>query len=166
MLASNPASTLNQKPADLGIQNRFNPDESDSRMLGFRTSKGTQMPIQRLSIKNVTVLQNPGKRSEQLVWPHNAPQASVTITRVTMEPSSISKPHTHPRSEQIWIVEHGSGQFLGDGSQTGLKAGDIIRTPPGETHGVKNTGNEPLVYLAITTPPEDFTGAYQEKSSP
>ena len=30
MLASNPASILNQNPADLGIQNRFNPNESDS----------------------------------------------------------------------------------------------------------------------------------------
>ncbi len=47
--------------------------------------------------------------------------------------------------------------------QSELSAGDIILTPPGETHGVENTGNEPLVYLAITTPPEDFTPAYAEK---
>lgn len=124
------------------------------------------MPIQRLSVRNVTVLKNPGKRSEQLVWPHNAPDASVTITRVTMEPSSISKRHLHAQSEQIWIVERGSGQLLlGDGTQTGLKAGDIVRTPPGDTHGVENTGGEPLVYLAITTPPEDFRSAYQEEST-
>jgi hypothetical protein len=31
MLASDPASILNQKPSDLGIPNRFNPSESDSR---------------------------------------------------------------------------------------------------------------------------------------
>ncbi len=125
------------------------------------------MPIQRLSIRDVTVLKNPGKSSEQLVWPHNLPDASVTVTRVTMEPGSISKPHTHARSEQIWIVERGSGQLLLEaGKKTGLKAGDIIWTPPGETHGVVNTGSEQLVYLAITAPPEDFTAAYQEKSAP
>jgi hypothetical protein len=33
MLASNPASILNQNPADLGIPNRFNPYESDSSLL-------------------------------------------------------------------------------------------------------------------------------------
>jgi hypothetical protein len=33
MLASNPASILNQNPADLGILNRFNPNESDSRLV-------------------------------------------------------------------------------------------------------------------------------------
>jgi mannose-6-phosphate isomerase-like protein (cupin superfamily) len=122
------------------------------------------MAIQRLSMKDVTVLKNPGKRSEQLVWPHNAPDARATLTRVTMEPGSVSKRHAHARSEQIWIVERGSGRLLlRDGMQSELRSGDIVRTPPGETHGVENTGNEPLVYLAITTPPEDFTPAYAEK---
>jgi len=32
------------------------------------------MTIQRLSVRDVTMLENPGKRSEQLVWPQNAPQ--------------------------------------------------------------------------------------------
>src|SRR5512136_772287 len=111
------------------------------------------MAIQRLSVQNVTVLKNRGKRSEQLVWPRNAPEASVTITRVTMDPGSVSKQHAHSRSEQIWIVECGSGVLLMDNkSQAELRTGDIIRTPPGDTHGIVNTGNEPLVYLAITAP--------------
>jgi mannose-6-phosphate isomerase-like protein (cupin superfamily) len=124
------------------------------------------MSIQRLSISGVTVLKNPGKLSEQLVWPHNAPESSLTITRVTMQPGSISTPHSHARSEQIWIVERGSGQILTqDGTPAELKAGDIVRTPPGTAHGVLNTSNEPLVYLSITTPPEDFTKRYIEKST-
>jgi mannose-6-phosphate isomerase-like protein (cupin superfamily) len=83
-----------------------------------------------------------------------------------MEPGSISERHMHVRSEQTWIVESGSGQILmEDGLQTELKAGDIIRTPASVTHGIQNTGNEPLVYLSITTPPEDFTTFYQEQST-
>jgi quercetin dioxygenase-like cupin family protein len=122
------------------------------------------MAIQRLSTTNVTVLKNPGKRSEQLVWPRKAPEAAMTITRVTMEPGSISKPHAHARAEQIWIVQCGSGQLLLEhGTSSELNAGDTIRTPPGDSHGVENTGNEPLIYLAITTPPEDFGGRYQEE---
>ena len=35
MLASNPASILNQNSADLGIQNRFNPNESDSNAFDY-----------------------------------------------------------------------------------------------------------------------------------
>ncbi len=109
------------------------------------------MAIQRLSMKDVTVLKNPGKCSEQLVWPENAPDARATITRVTMEPGSVSKRHAHAHSE-IWLVERGSGRLLlRDGMQSELGAGDIILTPPGETRGVESTANEPLVYLAITT---------------
>jgi mannose-6-phosphate isomerase-like protein (cupin superfamily) len=67
---------------------------------------------------------------------------------------------------KLGIVERGSGQILmQDGMPTELKAGDIIRTPPGTAHGVHNTSNEPLVYLSITTPPEDFTKHYIEKST-
>src|SRR5579884_3568209 len=115
------------------------------------------MPIQRLSTRHVTVLKNPGKRSKQLVWPRNAPEASMTITRVTIEPGAVSRRHAHAKSEQIWIVERGFGVLL--------MAGDIVRTPPGETHGVRNTGSEPLVYLAITSPPEDFTSAYENEEA-
>lgn len=121
------------------------------------------MAIQRLSSKNVTVLENPGKRSEQLVWPRNAPEAAMTITRVTMERGAVSKPHAHSQAEQIWIVETGSGLLLGEGGASALTAGDIIRTPPGDVHGIENTGDGVLIYLAVTTPPEDFRGSYQEE---
>ena len=125
------------------------------------------MAIQRLSARDITVLKNPGKRSEQLVWHRNAPAASVTITRVTMEPGAVSKRHSHARSEQIWLVEHGSGTLLMESdTQAAVQAGDIIRTPAGEIHGVINTGSGPLVYLAITTPPQDFTAAYEKEESP
>ena len=65
------------------------------------------MTIQRLSTVDFGTLENPGFRSVQIVWPKNAPEALVTITRVTMEPGTISARHSHPNSEQIWIVERG-----------------------------------------------------------
>jgi mannose-6-phosphate isomerase-like protein (cupin superfamily) len=123
-----------------------------------------RIPVQRLSVQDVTVLTNPGKRSEQLVWHRNAPDASVTITRVTMQPGAVSTRHKHARSEQIWLVERGAGTLLLEGeAQVELRAGDVVRTPAGETHGVINTGKEPLIYLAITAPPEDFTERYERE---
>ena len=122
------------------------------------------MSIQRLSAVDFTTLENPGVRSVQIVWPKNAPEALVTITRVTMEPGSISARHSHPNSEQIWIVERGRATLLMDQDQTDeVQAGDVVRTPAGSIHGVNNTGHEPFVYLAVTTPPQDFTPAYRER---
>ena len=121
------------------------------------------MTIQRLTAADFTTLLNPGSRSVQIVWPNNAPEARVTITRVTMEPGATSARHMHPASEQIWIIETGSAQLLMDNGETdGLRAGDVVRTPPGTIHGVANTGGEQFVYLAVATPPQDFSSAYKE----
>lgn len=122
------------------------------------------MAIQRLSPADFTTLLNPGFRSVQIVWPSNAPEALVTITRVTMEPGASSARHLHPASEQIWLVEKGSAELLMDNGETdGLRAGDVVRTPAGTIHGVANTGVEPFVYLAVTTPPHDFTAVYKNR---
>jgi quercetin dioxygenase-like cupin family protein len=124
------------------------------------------LTIQRLSAADFTTLQNSGVRSVQIVWPNNAPEARVTITRVSMEPGAASARHAHPVSEQIWLIERGSALLLmNDGQTDGLRAGDVVRTPPGTIHGVTNTSSEPFVYLAVTTPPQDFSPAYNGRQT-
>jgi mannose-6-phosphate isomerase-like protein (cupin superfamily) len=120
------------------------------------------MPIQRLTADDFTSLRNPGVTSEQIVWPRNAPDAQATITRVTMEPGATQARHSHARSEQTWLVEQGAATLLrADDRSEPITAGDVVRTPPGEVHGLFNSGDTPFVYLAITTPPQDFTAAYK-----
>ena len=120
------------------------------------------MRLQRLTPADATTLDNPGVRSEQLIWPRNAPEAAVTMTRVTVQPGATTPRHSHPRSEQIWVVEQGTATLLLEGNETAaVQAGDVIRTPAGEVHGLANTGTEPFVYLTATTPPIDLTGSYQ-----
>lgn len=120
--------------------------------------------IQRLNAADFSTLENVGIRSLQIVWPKNAPDACVTITRVTMEPGSVSVRHSHANSEQIWIVERGRATLLMDQDRTDeVKVGDVVRTPADTVHGVSNTGHEPFVYLAVTTPPQDFTPAYRRQ---
>jgi|ERR1700683_3615084 mannose-6-phosphate isomerase-like protein (cupin superfamily) len=119
------------------------------------------MAVQRWRVVDADVLIKPGIQSRQLVWPENSPESWTTVTHVTMEPGSVSERHAHERSEQIWIVERGEGVLLLGNEQTeALRAGDIVRTPASEVHGVANSGKEPLVYLAVTTPPQDFSFAY------
>jgi mannose-6-phosphate isomerase-like protein (cupin superfamily) len=119
------------------------------------------MAVQRWRVVDADVLIKPGIQSRQLVWPENSPESWTTVTHVTMQPGSVSERHAHERSEQIWIVERGEGVLLLGNEQTeALRAGDIVRTPASEVHGVANSGKEPLVYLAVTTPPQDFSFAY------
>ncbi|KST58698.1 hypothetical protein AO398_20825 [Methylobacterium sp. GXS13] len=119
------------------------------------------MAIQRLRVADCAILTKTGIQSQQLIWSNNSPDAQVTITLVTMVPGAVSKRHAHAHAEQIWIVEQGEGLLLlADDRSESIHPGDIIRTPAGEVHGVENTGLGPLIYLAVTTPPQNFAKAY------
>jgi quercetin dioxygenase-like cupin family protein len=125
------------------------------------------MSVEILSDKDFTELQNPGVTSVQLLWPRNSPAARVTITRVTIAPGAAQPRHAHAASEQIWIAEEGSAiLLLGSGQSRPIHAGEIVRTPAGETHGVRNDGEAPFIYLSITSPPIDFGSAYVGASMP
>lgn len=122
------------------------------------------MTVQRLTANDFGVLEKQGVTSVQIVWGENAPDSKVTITRVTMMQGAESLRHTHEEAEQIWLVECGKATLLLANDETApLKAGDVIRTPAGDVHGVTNTGSGKFVYLAITTPPQDFRSAYERQ---
>lgn len=119
------------------------------------------MSVVRLIVADAQVLERPGKRSAQIVSRRNAPDARITVTRVAMRPGAVSPRHHHDGAEQTWIVERGTAQLLiANGATQALAAGDVVITPPGEIHGIENTGDEDLVYLTVTTPPEDMERFY------
>jgi mannose-6-phosphate isomerase-like protein (cupin superfamily) len=125
------------------------------------------MGIQILSPQDFGLLENPGVKSVQIVWGQNAPEAKATITRVTVEPGSTQERHSHEHSEQIWLVERGTATLhLADDQTALMKVGEVVRTPAGEIHGIINRGSEAFVYLAVTTPPQDFTAAYEQSTQP
>ena len=131
------------------------------------TPDGGSVPkVEVLPSSTTTTLKNPGKDSVQLLWHKNSPEARITITRVTMQPKAVSDRHSHPTSEQEWIVESGNGTLLLASDETKpIKAGDVVRTPAGAVHGVVNSGDVPLVYISVTTPPEDFSKFYSGSGS-
>ena len=109
---------------------------------------------------------NPSVTSRQLLYPGNAPSARVTITRVTLEPGAVNSRHSHAESEQTWIALEGSGEILlANDATTPFAEGDVARFAPGDVHGLRNTGAVPFVYIAVTSPPLDFRGAYQSHSA-
>ena len=106
---------------------------------------------------------NPGYVSEQLLAAQNSQSARVTITRVTVEPGAVNGRHKHASSEQIWIAVAGEGVLLlADGLEAPFQAGEVARFADGDTHGFRNSGSQPFVYISVTSPPIDFAPAYRE----
>lgn len=57
-------------------------------------------------------------------------------------------PHTHPE-EEVLIVASGKGEIYCDNKTTQIGPGAIMYTGPNVSHGIKNTGTEPLVFYWV-----------------
>ncbi|HHY28849.1 MAG TPA: cupin domain-containing protein [Desulfitobacterium dehalogenans] len=72
---------------------------------------------------------------------------------INLQPGDSVPAHQHPNTDDIWVVIQGEGEFLGGkGVSLPMKAGTIIPNLKGEAHGIKNTGDEPLVVIAFSAP--------------
>src|SRR6187455_1354452 len=68
------------------------------------------------------------------------------------EPGQSHALHTHAGMDKVYQVIAGSGVFLLDGGELSMAAGDLLVAPEGVPHGVRNTGDDRLVLLAILAP--------------
>lgn len=70
-------------------------------------------------------------------------------TRMTLAPGSSIGTHTHEGEDEIYLVLSGNGRIQENGEWVPIAPGDAILTGQGGTHGVENTGTEPLVIAAV-----------------
>jgi mannose-6-phosphate isomerase-like protein (cupin superfamily) len=54
--------------------------------------------------------------------------------------------------DKVYYVVSGRGLFLLDGQELPMSAGDLLVAPEGVPHGVRNTGDQRLIVLAILAP--------------
>ncbi len=126
---------------------------------GSTTAKARMEFLTQDSFKR---LSNPGVESVQLLSPHNSASSRVTITSVTVDPGAEQPRHSHEISEQVWIALAGKGTLLlGDGATRTFEKGQAVRFEGGDVHGFKNTGTIPFVYVSVTSPPINFSYAYE-----
>lgn len=70
---------------------------------------------------------------------------------VQVEPEGEIVPHTHTTLEFFSVLE-GEALALVNGTQVRLSRGMSVYSPPGDEHGLRNTGREPLLLLACFAP--------------
>ena len=61
-------------------------------------------------------------------------------------------PHLHHDIDEVFVVRHGTLEFLLGSEVTSLGAGDVVRVPPGVRHGYRNISGEPVDLLVWFTP--------------
>lgn len=76
----------------------------------------------------------------------------VTIL-VVQNPAGLElKPHFHRTHLETIYVFKGSGQILNNDKWVDIKPGSIQYNPISKVNGIRNTGNEPLVFISIFYP--------------
>lgn len=68
------------------------------------------------------------------------------------EPGQEHALHAHEGMDKVYQVLTGRGLFLLEGREEAMEPGTLLVAPAGVPHGIRNTGAERLVVLAILAP--------------
>ena len=68
---------------------------------------------------------------------------------VTLEPGCSLGYHEHHGESETYYILSGQGEYNDNGEYRPVQAGDITFTPDGKGHGLANTGNADLVFMAL-----------------
>ena len=77
-------------------------------------------------------------------------QAIKEVSWLRIMPGDSIGYHQHVTNEDTYVIVSGEGVFKDkDGKDKPVKAGDVTIVRKGESHGIANTGKEPLVMVDV-----------------
>jgi len=91
----------------------------------------------------------PGEKAQMIKI---AEDDAITAYLIRMGPGAELGPHVHRTHDEIEYFIRGTALLFVNGTWVEVKPGTIHFNPMGKAHGVRNTGNEPLVALIAFTP--------------
>ncbi|MBN1499795.1 MAG: cupin domain-containing protein [Spirochaetes bacterium] len=104
------------------------------------------------NIKNTRKYSRDNIVSHLLVSELSTGARHITTTLVEMDVNGHQHLHSH-ETEQSYFIIKGKGLMNVGDEECEVMKGDSIFIPSNAVHGLKNTGNEKLVYLSAGSPP-------------
>lgn len=96
---------------------------------------------------------NPDFRRVLYTGPH------LQLVLMALQPGEALGEEVHAGTDQYFRVEEGSGTVWIDGDETPIDSDMVVIVPAGARHNLKNTGQRPLKFYTLYTPPEHPVGA-------
>lgn len=80
--------------------------------------------------------------------------ADAAVVAWCVLPGQSIAAHVHPDGQDTWTILSGYGEYRldGHGASIPIARGDVLVAHRREVHGVRNTGQEPLVFLSVVSP--------------
>ncbi len=88
-------------------------------------------------------------RLDKLLLPPDSPAKVRMYAKATLEPGASVGYHTHHNESESYFILSGKGEYNDDGEISTVLPGDITFTPDGHGHGIKNIGDDELVFMAL-----------------
>ncbi len=84
------------------------------------------------------------------IWSTGAPPTK-EVSWLRLDPGDSVGCHQHVTNEDVYVIVSGEGIFKDKGGKDkAVKSGDIMIVRKGESHGIANTGKEPLVFVDVS----------------
>jgi mannose-6-phosphate isomerase-like protein (cupin superfamily) len=93
-----------------------------------------------------------GSGIRELAAPSWTAARNQSLAEATVDPGQETAEHYHPRSEEIYYFIAGSGRMRLGSEEAEIRAGDCVVIPPGTTHKLWNTDDQPLVLMCCCVP--------------
>ena len=122
------------------------------------------MRLRRLS--EAAVEERGRLRSHFLMDAGDLGSRNLAVTWVEVPAGAEQRAHSHPESEQVYVIVRGRGRMEVAGDVEEVGEGDLVFIPPATQHGIVNDGSEPLVYVAAASPPVSMEELYSEELAP
>ena len=71
------------------------------------------------------------------------------LAELTLKPGSSIGNHSHENETEYFVILSGGGVINDNGTEKPVKAGDVVVTGNGASHGLRNNGSVPLVFHAV-----------------
>ena len=98
-----------------------------------------------------------------LVDPANTGETDLCTLIQTLDSGAVVPVHRHEKAEQVLHFLSGCGTVSLSRHEIQAEPGTTVHVPKGVDHGIANTGDSPLSFLEVTTPP-GFQEAFRSMS--
>lgn len=106
------------------------------------------LPVESISHEALSPNGQPHIEKRVLLRPGDLPGV-MQYAEARFAPGAIAAPHCHRDMAEIFWVTAGRGTIEVNGIAYDLEPGVSVTIEPGERHGVRNDGDQPLVLLYI-----------------
>lgn len=125
--------------------------------------------MKRSRLSTASYVTRDGSRVWELFHPGSSPVEGASIAEACVEAGRETKAHVHFRSVEVYYILEGSGKLRLGTETMAVSPGDAVLIGAGTAHCIRNSGDAPLRFLCICSPPyshDDTRLAGQESIKP